>query len=448
MKITKQTVDALKPNGSDQVLWDEGDGALKGFGVRMKPSGVASYLVQYRNAAAQSRRLTLGRVGVLTPAQARDLAAAALRQVAEGKDPAEQKAEARRELTLGELCDWYLVEAAAGRILGRSGRPIKGVKKDADGKPVLVDGKPVLVSTLAMDQSRIETHVKPMIGNKPASWFKGDAGPVRMEEFMNDVAEGKTAKARPAKGRTGETTGGRGVASRCVRMLNAILAHGQRKGKGCAPARGVRTFKDDKCEIFLEIPELVAFGAAMRQAAVDGASRAGLAAIRGLLLTGTRKNELLGLARDRFHGQVKGLQLADSKSIRMRPLGDAAVAHLAAQPHSDSPWLFPSDKGDGHVTDPRHLIDQLLATAKISKHVTPHIFRHTFGAVATSLGYSEMIIKALIGHAKRGATQLYAHVPDPAAIAAADRVSQVIADALDGLVAEASPPIAAPALAA
>ena len=34
-----------------------------------------------------------------------------------------------------------------------------------------------------------------------------------------------------------------------------------------------------------------------------------------------------------------------------------------------------------------------------------------------SLGYSEMIIKALIGHSKRGATQLYAHVPDPAAFA-------------------------------
>ena len=49
--------------------------------------------------------------------------------------------------------------------------------------------------------------------------------------------------------------------------------------------------------------------------------------------------------------------------------------------------------------------------AKIDKHVTPHVFRHTFGAVATSLGYSELIIKALIGHSKRGATQLYAHVP-------------------------------------
>jgi integrase len=183
----------------------------------------------------------------------------------------------------------------------------------------------------------------------------------------------------------------------------------------------------------------------MREAAAEGASGAGLAVIRGLLLTGTRKSELLCLERNRFHGQVKGLQLADSKSVRMRPLGDAAVEHLAAQPRSNSPWLFPSDKGGGHVTDPQGLIDKLLEKAGITKHVTPHVFRHTFGAVATALGYSEMIIEALIGHAKRGATQLYAHVPDPAAIAAADRVAGVIADALDGLVESSSAtPIEAP----
>jgi hypothetical protein len=446
-KITKTLVDSITATGADHFIWDEGKGALSGFGIRVKPSGVASYLIQYRNADGATRRMVLGRVGVLTPDQARKAALDKLAEVSKGGDPSETRHQTRHAMTIGELCDWYLTEATAGRILGRSSHPIKGVKKDAQGNPVLVDGKLVLVSTLAMDQSRIETHVKPLVGNKPVSWFKGDAGVQRMGQFQNDIAEGRTAKARPAHGRTGETTGGRGVAARTVRMLNAILAHGQRHGKGCAPVRGVRCFKDGKCEIFLEIPELVAFGDAMRQAAADSASRAGLAAIRGLLLTGTRKSELCGLERNRFHPQVKGLQLADSKSVRMRPLGDAAVEHLAEQPNSASPWLFPADKGDGHVTDPRPLIDKLLAMAGIKKHVTPHVFRHTFGSVATGLGYSDPIIKSLIGHAKRGATQLYAHVPDPAAIAAADRVSGVIADALDGLI-ETLPLPAAPIAAA
>src|SRR5215470_18915045 len=76
-KITKRLADALRPdrNGKDRFVWDAGDGALKGFGVRMKPSGAASYFVQYRNKEGRTRRLVIGRVGVLTPNEARQLAA-------------------------------------------------------------------------------------------------------------------------------------------------------------------------------------------------------------------------------------------------------------------------------------------------------------------------------------------------------------------------------------
>jgi hypothetical protein len=58
-------------DGADVFVRDTGDGAIKGFGVRMKPSGAASYLVQYRTREGRTRRLVLGRVGVLTPDEAR-----------------------------------------------------------------------------------------------------------------------------------------------------------------------------------------------------------------------------------------------------------------------------------------------------------------------------------------------------------------------------------------
>jgi Arm DNA-binding domain len=178
-KITKQVVDALAANSADQVLWDKGDGALKGFGVRMKPSGVASYLIQYRNAAGVSRRLTLGRVGVLTPDQARKLAKAKLAEVAGGADPAEAKAEAPQEMKVGELCTRYLTEARAGRILGRRGKPIKASTLDSDG-------------------SRITSHVLPLIGNKPVSWLTLP----NIGQFQNDVTgrqDGGASQTRPRR---------------------------------------------------------------------------------------------------------------------------------------------------------------------------------------------------------------------------------------------------------
>ena len=60
-KPTKRVVDALRPNpdGKDVFVWDAGDGALKGFGIRIKPSGAASYLVQYRNKEGRTRWVRL-----------------------------------------------------------------------------------------------------------------------------------------------------------------------------------------------------------------------------------------------------------------------------------------------------------------------------------------------------------------------------------------------------
>ena len=106
-KITKRAVDALRPDpaGRDVFCWDAGDGALKGFGVRLKPSGAASYLVQYRNKECRTRRLVLGRVGELTPDEARQLAADSLKEVRKGGDPSADRHAVRGAMTVAELCD-------------------------------------------------------------------------------------------------------------------------------------------------------------------------------------------------------------------------------------------------------------------------------------------------------------------------------------------------------
>ena len=403
-KITKRAVDALRPDpaGRDVFLWDAGDGALKGFGVRLKPSGAASYIVQYRNKEGRTRRLVIGHVGELTPDEARQLAADRLKEARKGGDPSADRHAARGAMTLSELCDLYLVDAK-GRIK---------------------------TSTLDMDRSRIDRHVKPLIGNRAVSAISRRD----IERFQADVGAGKTAKPRKEKGRGGLTAGGRGVAARTVGMLGTILEFAKRQGIVLDnPVRGVRRFPDNKRRRFLSLDELAALGKAIRDAEIGGENRTGAAAIRALLLTGCRRNEMLALPWAWLDAKARCIRFEDTKSgAQIRPIGAEAASFLASQPHrEDSPWIFPADHGDGHFVGLPRVLKRLCARAGI-EDVSLHTLRHSFAAVAAELGFSELTIAGLIGHKMPGVTARYAHVPDSALLVAADRVAARVAAALDG----------------
>lgn len=100
MRLTKRAIDAITPDAyCDLFFWDD---LLPDFGLRVKPSGAKSFLVQYRNAHGLNRRLTLGRYGVLTPDQARTAAKLPLADVARGGDPIEAKAARRGAMPVAE----------------------------------------------------------------------------------------------------------------------------------------------------------------------------------------------------------------------------------------------------------------------------------------------------------------------------------------------------------
>lgn len=94
-QITKRSVDSIKATEITAFLWDAGDGAIKGFGLRITPSGVKSYVYQYRlgGRAGLARRYTIGRHGEFTPDQARDRAKQLAEQVRRGIDPIEAQNE-------------------------------------------------------------------------------------------------------------------------------------------------------------------------------------------------------------------------------------------------------------------------------------------------------------------------------------------------------------------
>jgi integrase len=404
-KITKRFVDGLRPDPTRETQAMDSD--LSGFGVRVLPSGVAAYFVRYRKPDGTARRLALGKIGTLTPEEARKLAGQKLAAVAKGADPSGERRAARQAMTIGELCDWYLSAAGRGEILGRRGERIKA-------------------STLAMDRSRIQTHVNPLLGRHRANGLT-DTDIARLQR---DIAAGKTAKDR--QGRGGATTGGAGVAARTVRMLGAILEHAKRaKLVKANPARGVRQLAEGAGDRRLSEDEIIALGGAIRSA-TGRESPVALAAVRFLLLSGFRRMEALSLRWESIDAKGRCIALADTKSGgQVRAVGSAAVAVLeAVRPASDSPWVFPAVRGEGHFVGLPKVLARLYSAASISG-ASVHTLRHSFASVAADEGFSEMTVAALLGHARRGVTQRYAKV-DRAAVLAADAASAKLAGLLEG----------------
>jgi integrase len=281
-----------------------------------------------------------------------------------------------------------------------------------------------------MDRSRIETHVKPLIGRLSADSLT-DTEIARMQR---DIAAGKTAKER--QGRGGVTTGGAGVAARSVRMLAAILEHARRsKLVKANPARDVRQLAEGASDRRLSEDEIRALGAAMSEAHEEG--RVALAAVRFLALTGFRRMEALTLTWGAVDAKGRCITLTDSKSgAQVRAVGAAALAALEALPRgSGGDWVFPATRGEGHFIGLPKVLERLCAAAGI-EGATVHTLRHTLASVAADEGFSELTVAALLGHARRGVTQRYAKV-DRAAVLAADAVAAKISSLLDGVKSSA-----------
>ncbi|OWJ69051.1 integrase [Inquilinus limosus] len=406
-RLTKRIVDALQHDPRrDVFLWDT---ELRGFGVRVKPSGTRTFLIQYRNAERRTRRFVIGQYGVLTVELARDLAKKQLASVVDGGDPSAKRRAAREGMTVAEVCDWYLAEAEAGRLLGRNRRPIKA-------------------SSVAGDRSRIEQHIKPLIGTRVVSHLRL----AEIERLQGDIAAGKTARSRRA-GRGGRTSGGAGAAARAISTLRSLLNHARRLGLiEQSPANGVRVIASTKLKRRLGAGEVRHLGKVMMQMEREGEHPTGLAAIRALLLTGFRRMEVLGMRKAWLEQDGNCVAFPDTKSgPQLRAAGDAAMACLIEQAgRSSSAFVFPADWGDGHFVGLVRVLDRVCARAGLTD-VTPHTLRHTFASIAASLGFSELTISGLLGHAPRGVTQRYVHL-DTALVIAADQVSAEIARLLDG----------------
>jgi integrase len=397
-RIGLREVRALGPCSE---VWDS---AVPAFGARRQKGAVISYVLMYRTREGRQRRFTIGRHGApWTPDTAREEARRLLGEVVRGTDPAAAKREARRAMTVAELCDAYLADAEAGRLLTRRGQSKKA-------------------STLAIDRGRIERHFKPLLGRHAvAAVTRAD-----VERFMHAVAEGKSATRVKTKRRgLARVRGGRGTATRAVGLLGAIFTYAVRRGlRPDNPVHGVIRFADGRRERRLSDEEYAALGIALRTAEAASIWPAAIAAARFLALSGWRSGEALSLRRSEIDLARRTATLADSKTGRsIRPLSHAACDVLRNLPRFTGELVFPATRGDGRMIGFPKLWARIAKLGALPADITPHVLRHSYASLAGDLGYSEPTIAALVGHKGHSITSRYVHAADAVLLAAADAVA-------------------------
>ncbi|WP_334183204.1 tyrosine-type recombinase/integrase [Novosphingobium sp.] len=425
-KLTKSTVDGLEPRPSDYVQWC---GQLPGFGIRVRPSGSKSFIVQYRIGGRNSptRKVTVGTYGKLTVEQAREAAKAILAKAELGEDVASDRAKRRAELTVAQLCDEYLAEGC-------------------DRKKA---------STIATDTGRIERHIKPLLGRKRVSEVtRGD-----VEKFMRDVAKGATATDEKTRkfGRA-IVTGGKGTATRTVRLLGGIFTYAVDRGYiETNPRLGVKVYADGKGERFLSASEIEKLGETLRLAETDGlpwqfndGAKAkhrpvnaenqreklcphAIAAIRLLLLTGCRAGEILNLKWKDIDFDRGFINLPDSKTGSKPVLiGAPALQILATLPRiADNPYVIVGSKPKEPRSDLKRPWARVTAHAGLPD-LRLHDLRHSYASIGAASGMGLTIVGKLLGHASPATTARYSHFADDPLRRASDNIAGQIAAALGG----------------
>ena len=378
--VSNRMVAALEVD-RDTVFWDP---ELPGFGVRAYPGGGKVYVAQARGPEGP-KRVTVGRHGVVNAEEARRRAALVIARVKAGEDPVPEPLAAK-------LANGPTVADLAARYLE---------------KHVAVRCKPKTAKTA---RTAVNRHIVPALGGLPLAAVER----AQVTALHHDLSD------RPA------------MANATVKTLSHMYTLAEGWGmvaEGVDPCRSVAKYPARRRERFLTEAEFERLGRALDEAEVrGGASPGAVAAIRLLMLTGCRKNEILTLRWRDVDPDARELTLADAKTgPRAVPLPPSAVrllAGLARRP--GNPWVIPGHKPGTHMRDIDGAWQTLRGRAKLND-VRLHDLRHSYASRALALGESLPMIGKLLGHSQVETTARYAHLARDSVHEAAARIAESIA---------------------
>ncbi len=377
LTLSKRIIDRLSVDDKDALFWDRD---LPGFGIRVYPSGAKVYVVQSR-AFGRSKRVTVGRHGEVSADQARKEATRIIGRIKAGESPV--AVEAPPEPTVRDLAERYQREY------------------------VEMHCKPATVSHYAV---MLRKHIVPALGKL----LVAEVERKHIMEFQYGL-------------RDMPTVANRGV-DILVKMFGLADAWGWRPS-GKNPCQFVRRYKVEKHhERFLTPEELYRLGRALDTAPTERlASVHAAAAIRLLVLTGCRRNEILGLRWEDVDFQSGEMRFGDSKTgARVAPLPPPAVKLLEGLSRvPGNPWVFPGRKKGSRQRNIQDSWGRIRQRAGL-EGVRLHDLRHSYASRALALGESLSMIGELLGHRKVQTTARYAHLARDSVRTSTARVAESI----------------------
>ena len=368
-KLTRARIEALRPR---KTVRDIRDAELKGFGLRLYPSGRKCFFTHGQHEGKRVWRI----VGDATCLSVEDARAAARSMLAAARNGTSAASE------------HILFEEVAEEVFGRYGR---------NWKP----------RTLKVNRSYLASQILP--------WFRGR--PIADITAADVSGWFASLHATPV------------AADRSAPVLSVIMAQAETYGyrpQGSNPCKGIKRYRRKGRERFLSQDEMRRLGRALSRHHENAPMS--VAIIRLLLLTGCRSREIVTLRWKEYRDGH--LHLADSKTgPRMVWLSSPARTILDRQSRT-SPWVFPSTRTGKSVdlTVVGNFWRRLRPEAGLDD-VRLHDLRHTYASHAVMTGENILTVGRLLGHNDPGTTLKYMHLADDKAAEAAEAMGPLLASA-------------------